>query len=70
MRRRAAWLREHPLCMYCLDKTPQRVVTPAVEVDHRIPLWKGGADDESNYASACRECHALKTEAEARERRI
>ena len=56
--------------MYCLDKTPQRVVTPAVEVDHRIPLWKGGADDESNYASACRECHALKTEAEARERRI
>lgn len=58
MRRRARWLAEHPLCEHCEERGR---VTAAEEVDHRVPLWKGGADDESNYSSLCRPCHAAKT---------
>jgi 5-methylcytosine-specific restriction endonuclease McrA len=32
-----------------------------VELDHREPLHKGGADDESNFAALCHQCHASKT---------
>lgn len=65
MRRRARWLAEHPLCERCEERER---VTAAEEVDHRIPLWAGGADDESNFSSLCRDCHAAKTAAEAAER--
>lgn len=65
MERRAAWLRLHPLCLDCeaLGRT-----AVADEVDHVTPLWKGGADDESNFASRCAEHHAAKTATEAKER--
>lgn len=63
--RRARWLREHPLCEHC--EAANRV-TAATEVDHRVPLWKGGADDESNFSSTCHDCHAAKTGKEATER--
>ena len=65
MRRRARWLAEHPLCERCVERDR---VTAAEEVDHRVPLWKGGADDESNFSSLCKVCHAAKTAAEAVER--
>lgn len=65
MRRRARWLAEHPLCEKCDERGR---VTAAAEVDHRVPLWKGGADDESNFSSLCRPCHAEKTAAEATDR--
>lgn len=65
MRRRARWLAEHPLCERCEERDR---VTAAEEVDHRIPLWAGGADDESNFSSLCRDCHGAKTAAEAAER--
>lgn len=64
-RRRAAWLRAHPLCCICQSNG---YVTAATEVDHRIPLWMGGADDESNYQSLCSEDHKAKTAIEATER--
>jgi 5-methylcytosine-specific restriction endonuclease McrA len=35
--------------------------TAAVEVDHVIPLHKGGKDDASNLQSLCRDCHDAKT---------
>ena len=41
---------------------------PAQEVDHRIPLWEGGTDDEANLQSINRECHVLKTAEEAKRR--
>lgn len=66
-RKRAAWLREHPLCAACLAKTPP-LVTAAIEVDHVVPLWKGGADDESNYQSLCGPDSKAKTAREATER--
>jgi 5-methylcytosine-specific restriction protein A len=40
-------------------------VAAAQEVDHVVPLWDGGADDETNYQSLCVECHKVKTAAEA-----
>ena len=61
VKRRGRWLREHPLCQYCQEKSPPRI-SEALEIDHREPLWKGGRDDETNYASSCLECHKAKTE--------
>lgn len=40
----------------------------AVEVDHRVPLWEGGADDDSNRQALSLECHDRKTKAEAARR--
>jgi 5-methylcytosine-specific restriction protein A len=64
-RRRAAWLHAHPLCTTC---TAEGYVTPATQVDHVIPLWKGGRDDESNMQSQCDSHHEAKTSSEASER--
>lgn len=61
-RRRAAWLQAHPLCIHCHQAGR---VQAAAEVDHVIPLADGGADDDSNMQSLCRDCHAAKTAAEA-----
>lgn len=60
--RRARWLSEHPLCAHCMDAG---MVSAAEEVDHVVPLWAGGADDESNYQSLCSPCHKVKTASEA-----
>jgi 5-methylcytosine-specific restriction protein A len=38
------------------------------EVDHIIPLWKGGTDDDDNKELLCRECHKTKSAREAAER--
>lgn len=65
MSRRASWLEAHPLCCEC---TKEDRTTAAQEVDHIVPLWKGGADDETNYASLCVEHHKAKTAREAKER--
>ena len=63
--RRIAWLRVHPLCGEC---HAQGRVTAGQEVDHCIPLWAGGADDETNYQTLCKPHHAEKTKREAGER--
>ena len=63
--RRARWLAEHPLCVDCQAEGRTGI---ADEVDHEVPLWKGGADDESNFASRCKHHHALKTAREATQR--
>ena len=59
--RRKRWLYAHPLCVTC---EAQGRVRAAVELDHIIPLSKGGADDESNLAGLCHLCHELKSLAE------
>lgn len=63
--RRLRWLQAHPLCCMC---EAEGRVTAATVPDHRIPLWKGGADDETNLQSLCAEHHDAKTAAEAAER--
>jgi 5-methylcytosine-specific restriction protein A len=57
---RAAWLREHPLCVECQKEGR---VEPATVVDHVIPhrgdmarFW-----DETNLAGLCARHHNLKT---------
>lgn len=63
--RRARWLSEHPLCCHCEQEGR---VSQADEVDHVVPLWDGGRDDESNYQSLCVPCHKAKTAGEAARR--
>ncbi|MGF6957988.1 HNH endonuclease [Paraburkholderia youngii] len=36
-------------------------VTEATEVDHIVPLFKGGTDAPGNLQSLCEPCHAAKT---------
>lgn len=62
-RLRAEILSAGPLCVYC--KRAGRV-TPATEVDHRVPLSQGGTDDRDNLDPVCADCHREKS---ARERR-
>lgn len=57
-RRRAAWLRLHPLCVECLRVSR---TTAATVVDHVVPKSQGGADDESNFQSLCKRHHDAKT---------
>lgn len=65
MKTRAAWLREHPLCVEC---EKQGFVSIDIEVDHIVPLWEGGVDNPSNYQTLCIEHHAEKTAGEAKRR--
>ena len=62
--RRARWLYLHPLCKHCEEQTPPRVTIGKV-VDHVIPLWKGGPDDDSNLQTLCDEHAKEKTAREA-----
>jgi len=58
MRTRARWFRLNPLCVMC---HANGFIQLANQLDHVIPLYKGGADDESNYQSLCVECHKIKS---------
>lgn len=66
MRRRAEWLYAHPVCCDC--KAEGILNNRDLEVDHEIPLWAGGRDDESNLATRCRTHHQEKTAREAGQR--
>ncbi|MDE2202722.1 MAG: HNH endonuclease [Burkholderiaceae bacterium] len=52
-------------CGLCLACHARGILQPAAEVDHRIPQWCGGTDDDRNLWSLCRTCHARKTRREA-----
>lgn len=54
-----------PLCVACEEAGR---TTLATELDHIVPLWKGGADAPHNRQGLCSPCHAAKTAEEARER--
>ncbi|EEQ3439631.1 HNH endonuclease, partial [Escherichia coli] len=58
---RAMYLSKNPLCVRCLEKG---IYTPAVVVDHIIPI--NGGDDvlfwpEWNHQPLCQACHNQKT---------
>lgn len=46
------------LCVCC---AADGRTTVATEVDHILPLHKGGTDDLENLQALCGECHARKT---------
>ena len=67
MRRRAQALeRDKGVCQSCLAAGR---VTLAVEVDHIVPLHRGGRDELANLQALCRECHRGKSAAEGESRR-
>ncbi len=48
----------HHRCGYCLS--PQHLVMAKLEIEHIIPLAKGGTDDEVNLWLACPLCNGHK----------
>ena len=63
MKRRARVLRRDPLCRCC--STAAHPV-PSTEVDHKVPISRGGSDEDDNLQGLCGDCHAVKTAGEAR----
>lgn len=57
-------MRDDYLCQHCL---PERV-SVASEVDHITPLHLGGGNNMDNLQSLCKDCHAVKTAGEGKER--
>ena len=57
--RRALFFQMHPLCAECQR---HKRVTPAQELDHVVPLFKGGADEPGNWQGLCKPCHQVKTQ--------
>lgn len=62
-------LQKNPLCVECLkmgeDEARRQGFTVAVdEWDHKIPLWEGGIDHETNLQGLCFGHHEIKSEAE------
>ena len=47
-------------CEYC--RAPEAVFNFPFEVEHIVPPGRGGADDESNWALACRACNLHKSD--------
>lgn len=64
-RRRERILSAQPLCVLC---QAEGRVALATEVDHVVPLWAGGSEDDSNLAGLCSACHRAKSAKEAVER--
>jgi len=50
-------------CQVCLNKG---LTALGVAVDHQVPLWAGGSDDDSNKWLLCQPCHDAKSAAEAK----
>jgi hypothetical protein len=50
---RAEMLAESPMCSYCKQE-------PATEIDHIVPISKGGTNDRDNLTPACRKCNTRK----------
>lgn len=61
MKDRAQVLAEEPCCRLCLTQGKQ---VKAAEVDHIVPLARGGSDERSNKQALCKPCHATKSKAE------
>lgn len=57
------WKADSFLCMYCAKPMGEVPLT----IDHFIPLEMGGANDTSNYLSACRKCNKDKGGQDPRE---
>ncbi len=51
-------LRAGHRCEYC--RAPEAVFNFPFEVEHIIPVSRGGADAEANWALACRSCNLRK----------
>jgi hypothetical protein len=50
--------RANECCEYC--KTPERTFGFPFEVDHFVPISRGGTDELDNLVLACRSCNTFK----------
>lgn len=67
-RTRKVKLLQDPYCELCIKKDK---LAEAKEVDHIVPLEKGGAPhDFANLQSLCKRCHVIKSAEENRERNL
>lgn len=55
-------------CGLCQECKRNGNVAMGAAVDHIVPLWKGGSDDDANKELLCAPCHDVKSAREARER--
>lgn len=55
---RKRFFEHNPLCAECLKEGR---ATLATELDHIIPLFKGGKDTDDNRQGLCTEHHRIKT---------
>jgi len=55
---RLYWFMAKPLCVACEQRGK---VSMATELDHIVPLHKGGTNEEPNLQGLCSECHDEKT---------
>jgi len=58
---RARLLRLNPLCVEC---ERQGRIAEATELDHVVPLGKGGTHADANMQGLCRSCHDAKSRAD------
>lgn len=47
------FMRDNFSCQYCGMRAPETIL----EVDHKIPISKGGKDLLENYVTSCRDCN-------------
>jgi hypothetical protein len=57
------WVRDRLQCLFCGAKMGEALLT----IDHFTPLELGGANDTSNYVTACRRCNKRKGNQNPRE---
>ena len=55
-------------CGLCQECKRQGKTTVGHPVDHIVPLWRGGRDDDGNKETLCVPCHDAKTAREAAQR--
>jgi 5-methylcytosine-specific restriction protein A len=58
---RARFMSKHPLCAVCMRRG---VLIPGTQVDHVVPLFRGGLDIDANKQTLCDACHKVKTAAD------
>jgi 5-methylcytosine-specific restriction protein A len=51
-------MQDQPLCRMCEAKG---FVTPGAEMDHIVPIFMGGSNDDDNLQMLCVECHRKKS---------
>lgn len=61
MEQRRRRLALHPICAECKKRG---IIKPTAIIDHVIPLWRGGSDEDENTQGLCAMCEAIKTAAE------
>lgn len=55
-------------CGMCCQCLAGGLFVLAEEVDHKVPVWEGGTDDDGNLQAICKPCHKAKSAREAARR--